>query len=602
MADFNNRILAVDDDPGIRDSLNKIFNPPQLTGILSEGASLFDEQIKDGEPVSAHRLYDLTLVKSGEEGIGAVENAVDEKKPFAAAFIDMKMPGIDGADAAKRILGIDTDIKIVILTAFSEYSLDDIVRKVGRENIFYLRKPFNPEEIRQFARALTKQWNLEREKKLLALKLNNANQQLLKYAEDLGNINQKLRSANEELAAAREQEINIAARIQEILLLGKPPRDLKGIQVEHLTIASQKVDGDFYEFYRLKDQSLDILVGDVMGKGVPSALVGAAVKRHFLRALNEHILSAGNAKIPEPEDIVSSTHTGMIEELEELETFVTLCYARFDLARFRCIFVDCGHMRTIHFHHDSGICSLLQGVNMPLGFPEIEPFKQILVPFKPGDLFFFYSDGITEARTPQGNMYGEERLVDFLQKNAGINTRDLIDGLKEDVVAFSKSDTFDDDFTCVAVWIDKASSGSGLSPETRLEFDSDLNQLEKVRSFVRDFCKNIPASLFDDERKDQIILAVNEAATNIIKHAYQGRSQQKIQITAEVSVDRLVFRLYDWGQVFDPESVTKPKFNGSQEGGFGIYVIAQSVDEVNYSRDADGRNCIELIIYFAGGK
>jgi CheY-like chemotaxis protein len=248
MADFNNRILVVDDDPGIRESFKRIFNPPQLNDILTEGASLFDEQIKDGEPVSAHRPYDLTLVKSGEEGIGAVENAVDEKKPFAAAFIDMKMPGIDGADAAKRILEIDTDIKIVILTAFSEYSLDDIVRKVGRENIFYLRKPFNPEEIRQFARALTNQWNLEREKKMLTDKLNNANQQLLKYAEDLGNINQKLRSANEELAAAREQEINIAARIQKTLLLGEPPKDLKGIQIAQLTIASQKVDGDFYDF------------------------------------------------------------------------------------------------------------------------------------------------------------------------------------------------------------------------------------------------------------------------------------------------------------------------------------------------------------------
>ena len=373
----------------------------------------------------------------------------------------MKMPGIDGADAAKRILGIDTDIKIVILTAFSEYSLDDIVRKVGRENIFYLRKPFNPEEIRQFARALTNQWNLEREKKMLTLKLNNANQQLLKYAEDLGNINQKLRSANEELAAAREQEINIAARIQETLLLGEPPKDLKGIQIAQLTIASQKVDGDFYDFYRLKDQTLDLVVGDVMGKGVPSALVGAAVKRYFLRVLNEHF-HACLEELPQPEGIVAAVHSGIIAQLEELETFVTLCYARFDLAKQNCKFVDCGHMRTVHFNQDSGTCKLLQGVNMPLGFPEIEPFKQISVPFRPGDLFFFYSDGITEARDPRENMYGEKRLVDFLQKNAEKNVQKLIGGLKDEVVAFSKNDTFDDDFTCVAVKIDIPPSGSDL--------------------------------------------------------------------------------------------------------------------------------------------
>ena len=238
---------------------------------------------------------------------------------------------------------------------------------------------------------------------------------------------------------------------------------------------------------------------------------------------------------------------------------------------------------------------------MPLGFPEIEPFKQISVPFKPGDLFFFYSDGITEARNPQGNMYGEEHLVDFLQKNAGNNVQKLIGGLKEDVVAFSKSDTFDDDFTCVAVKIDKAYSGSGLSAEERLDFDSDLNQLASVRSFVRNFCENIPDFLFGDDRKDQIVLAVNEATTNIIKHAYKVRSEEKIQITAGVSADQVVIRLYDWGTSFDPESIQPPKLDGSQEGGFGVYIISQSVDEVHYSRDTDGRNCIELIINLAGG-
>ena len=122
-----------------------------------------------------------------------------------------------------------------------------------------------------------------------------------------------------------------------------------------------------------------------------------------------------------------------------------------------------------------------------------------------------------------------------------------------------------------------------------------MNQLASIRSFVQRFCENIPDSLLDHNRNEQIILAVNEAAANIIKHAYQGRPEEKIQITAEVSAGRLVFRLYDWGEGFDPESVQEPKFNGSQEGGFGIYIIAQSVDEVNYFRDADGRNCIELI-------
>lgn len=737
MTDINNRILVVDDDPGIRDSFENILTPSPLPDILSAGVSLFEEQVKDVEPATARRLYDLVLVESGAEGVGAVENAADQNKPFAVAFIDMKMPGIDGAEAARRILDIDTDIKIVIITAFSEYSLDDIVRKVGKENIFYLRKPFNPEEISQFARSLTKQWNLEREKELLALELNNANQQLLKYAEDInksllklkrevaerkrieaalkkseekyrtilesieeayleidlkGNMlffnnatcrmlgyspdelvgmnykqvtdessaqalfaifNKVLETGNpitgtdwvivrkngekrhveasiliikdplgqpvgfrgvardvterklaeialsksqEALARARDREIDIASRIQRTLLLGRIPQDIFGFRVVALTIPSQKVDGDFYDFFTHTPHCFDMVVGDVMGKGVPAALLGAAVKSQLMGVLRRLFNLQDSDALPEPQNIITAVHAGMIDQLEELETFVTLSYARFDLAKHNYKFVDCGHMRTIHYHHNSGTCSLLQGVNMPLGFPETQPFKQISVPFKPGDIFFFYSDGLTEARDPDKNMYGEKRLVDFIEKNAANGIKELINSVRKAVVGFSQSETFDDDFTCVAVKIDPTHSDSDFSAEARLELGSDLNQLASVRSFVRDFCENIPDSLFDDDRKDQVILAVNEAATNIIKHAYRGRSEEKIQITAEVVAGQFVVRLYDWGEDFDPESVQEPKFNGSQEGGFGIYIISQSVDEVNYSRNANGRNCTELFI------
>ena len=173
----NKRILIVDDDPGIRDSYEGILSPSHANKVLSKGASLFDEPVEDTGPVSQNR-YDLIITCSGEEGIEAVEKSIEQKAPFAAAFIDMKMPGIDGAETTKGIWSIDPDIKIVIVTAFSEYTPDDIVRVTGRDDIFYLRKPFNPEEIRQFARALTNQWKLERERELLSGQLERANAEL----------------------------------------------------------------------------------------------------------------------------------------------------------------------------------------------------------------------------------------------------------------------------------------------------------------------------------------------------------------------------------------------------------------------------------------
>ena len=84
----------------------------------------------------------------------------------------------------------------------------------------------------------------------------------------------QLQSANKELEQAREREIEIGFRIQQTLLLDQPPVDVPGLQIAALTIPSQRIDGDFYVFLRHSDESLDVIVGDVMGKGIPAALLG----------------------------------------------------------------------------------------------------------------------------------------------------------------------------------------------------------------------------------------------------------------------------------------------------------------------------------------
>lgn len=199
----NNRILIVEDDPGVRDSYKDILSTTQKDDVELEGASLFSGTIPDAEPI-VQKEYDLTLVDRGEKGIKALEKAIEEKIPFAAAFVDMKMPGIDGAEVTKRIWAIDPNIKIVIVTAYSEYTPDDIIRVTGRDDIFYLRKPFNPEEINQFARVLTNEWNLEHERKLLSDKLRKAN-------DELEDMNKNLQKKVEEQTALLIQSEKMAS-------------------------------------------------------------------------------------------------------------------------------------------------------------------------------------------------------------------------------------------------------------------------------------------------------------------------------------------------------------------------------------------------------
>jgi anti-sigma regulatory factor (Ser/Thr protein kinase) len=80
-----------------------------------------------------------------------------------------------------------------------------------------------------------------------------------------------------------------------------------------------------------------------------------------------------------------------------------------------------------------------------------------------------------------------------------------------------------------------------------------------------------------------------------MKHAYHGRADQRIQLEADALPDRVSIRLHHLGDTFDAATVSPPALDGSRESGFGLHLIARSVDEVRYTRDERGRNCIRLV-------
>ena len=127
-----------------------------------------------------------------------------------------------------------------------------------------------------------------------------------------------------------------------------------------------------------------------------------------------------------------------------------------------------------------------------------------------------------------------------------------------------------------------------------IEISSDLTELTRARAFVREVCARL-AGPVDEDTVSQLELAMTEAASNVMRHAYGGRTDRRIQLAAEVYEDRIVLRLHHLGQSFDPAAVRPPKFDGTEEGGFGMYIISQTMDEVRYHRDERGRNCISMI-------
>jgi PAS domain S-box-containing protein len=420
--------------------------------------------------------------------------------------------------------------------------------------------------------------------------------------EEIRNLNaeleQRVAARTAELEAARNRETTLAWRIQQMLLLEPPPQEISGLRVAALTLPSQQVDGDFFGFFQHERCCFDVFIGDVMGKGTPAALLGAATKNILIEGLAHLMAVARREELPAAGEIVMRAHSGIVRQLIELESFVTLCYARFDLNHNVLEFVDCGHTGTIRLAAGTGACSVLQGDNLALGIREDECFGEVSVMFEPGDVFVLFSDGITEARNSEHELFGVDRLLECVRVNHELEPESLLERIRSAVVDFSGSERLKDDLTCLAIKI--------LDPRLpvgrwELDIASDFGELGRVRTFVREVCGAARDAHITEHWISELELAVNEAASNVIKHAHQGRVDQRIILEAEVFPNHISIRVVYLGEQFDPSAVVPfdpflaaPALETTRESGFGLYLISQTVNKVDYSRDERGRNCISL--------
>lgn len=394
-------------------------------------------------------------------------------------------------------------------------------------------------------------------------------------------------------------EIEIGSTIQQTLLSSQIPADFPGVKVAALTMPSQLIDGDFFDFITPRDKCLDVISGDVMGKGIPAALVGAATKNAFVRALSQLVSLTSQWRLPEPQELVTFVNREVVKQLITLESFVTLCYARFDLATQQARIVDCGHTWTILYRPSTRQCEMLKGDNLPIGFSEKEVYEQQTYPLEPGALFFFYSDGLTETTNASGEAYGETRLVEFIQRHGEREPEQLINDVLAALLAFAGRPELGDDLTCVAIRILPTVEDLPARLPS-LNILSELGNLELCRAYVRQVCQTADPATKEEDLSYHLELAVTEAVANVMRHAYQGQTDQPIQLSAVVEINRLILTIRHQGLPFDPALVPPPVFDGSRDGGFGLFIINKLMDEVHYTCEPDG-NHITLIKTFNGG-
>ena len=161
----NRRILVIDDNVSIHEDFRKILALPKDSDSLEQArVALFGET--PSLPPQVH--YELEFADQGREGFGLAQSAQQEGRPYAMAFVDMRMPpGWDGLETIEHLWYVDPDLEIVICSAYSDHPWEDVSRRIGNtDKLLILMKPFNSIEVVQLANSLTKKWNLARSVKL----------------------------------------------------------------------------------------------------------------------------------------------------------------------------------------------------------------------------------------------------------------------------------------------------------------------------------------------------------------------------------------------------------------------------------------------------
>jgi DNA-binding NtrC family response regulator len=159
----NNRILIVDDNDAIHQDYRKILTRRSENAHLSRA---MEELFDDGpaQPEAELPVYELAHANQGKLGLEMVRGALDKSRPFAMAFVDMRMPpGWNGVETIKHIWQIDSEIEVVLCTAYSDFSWAQIHLELQTaDRLLILRKPYDSIEVRQLACSLTAKWELRR--------------------------------------------------------------------------------------------------------------------------------------------------------------------------------------------------------------------------------------------------------------------------------------------------------------------------------------------------------------------------------------------------------------------------------------------------------
>ena len=266
-----------------------------------------------------------------------------------------------------------------------------------------------------------------------------------------GSIENLLQTAAEKKRL--EEELRIARQIQ-MSLLPRGPLDFPGIGVTALCVPAREVGGDYYDFFRVGERRLGVLIADVSGKGTSAALYMAELKGLMLSL--SQIYQSPRQLLIEVNRIISANL--------DTRSFITMTYAVIDLDAGVMTYARAGHTPLMYMPADGNATAQVlipNGLVVGLRIPGAEEkFQELLeedrITLHKGDVLVFYTDGITEAMNTQSDLFGDARLGRLVTEHGHLDTSDLRERILREIESFVGTADQHDDMTMILIKIEEA--------------------------------------------------------------------------------------------------------------------------------------------------
>ncbi len=406
------------------------------------------------------------------------------------------------------------------------------------------------------------------------LVLHQANARLVEENTGFLELTRQLEQALKErdvLADALTKELELAGEIQRSLL---PKEKEARFPLYGVNLPAQELSGDFFDYFKQEDGSVYFCLGDVSGKGITASLLMAKASSLF------HCLGKREQDLGKLMDMINTE----ICETSVRGMFVAMVAGKYYPECGTVQLVNAGNPPVLFIQQNHEIKKIDAGA-APLGIVADAEFTVVEFKLGKGHLLMF-SDGVTEGFVGDDSKMGMDGLLDILRDNIDKSPREQLNTVLD---RFKQSGTAQRDDIAIMVL---EHEGQGVQSLFNYEFSSKPAELQCMRQQLRQI-------LIDQDCKkvcvDLLVLAVNEAAMNIIQHAYNFDCSGKIHLQIQRKENELLFKLTDFACPIDRSCVKSRDLKDIRPGGLGVHFINEIMDEVIFEDDCKQAGNILLL-------